>query len=89
MKQSLEMVLSASNVSSLDKYLDPETLVVGPALPGHDFEEGYQALRGRTCPWNTAALWNVRKLALIGFPLVGDGVVGANIPSGGVEVPQL
>ena len=30
-------------------------------------------LRGRTCPWNTMAMWDVQKLSLTGFPLIGDG----------------
>ena len=30
-------------------------------------------LRGRTCPWNTMAMWDVQKLGLTGFPLIGDG----------------
>lgn len=42
-------------------------------------------LQGRTCPWNTFAVWSVRDLALIGFPLVGDGH-GMERENGGVEV---
>ena len=30
-------------------------------------------LRGRTCPWNTMAMWDVGKLALTGFPVIGNG----------------
>ena len=33
-------------------------------------------IRGRTCPWNTFAIWDVKKLALTGFPLIGDGIEG-------------
>ena len=80
--------MSPEDIDIMSSFLDDDTLVVGPTLPGHEFSEGEQALRGRTCPWNTAAIWNVSKLALIGFPLVGDGVVvspGA-LSSGGVEV---
>jgi hypothetical protein len=40
-------------------------------------------IRGRTCPWNTFALWDLSKLALIGFPLIGNGYT-ASI-AGGVE----
>lgn len=39
-------------------------------------------LRGRTCPWNTLAIWRVSSLSLIGFPLVGNGAAGVE---GGVE----
>ncbi len=65
--------------------MDEDTLVVGKALDGHDFSEGVHRLRGRTCPWNTFAIWSLPKISLIGFPLVGDGV-GNNTASGGVEV---
>ena len=30
-------------------------------------------LRGRTCPWNTIAMWDISKLAITGFPLIADG----------------
>jgi len=42
-------------------------------------------LTGRTCPWNTFAIWRVRELGFIGFPLIGDGTAD-NRASGGVEV---
>ena len=42
-------------------------------------------LTGRTCPWNTFAIWRVQELGLIGFPLIGDGTAD-NRASGGVEV---
>ena len=54
-------------------------MVVGLVLPGHDFRAEEAAtlvdveLTGRTCPWNTCAIWNIDLLALTGFPLVGDG----------------
>jgi hypothetical protein len=61
-------------VVALLSHLDESTLIVGPALEGHVFSEGEQGLRGRTCPWNTLALWSVRKLSVVGFPLMGDGL---------------
>ena len=55
----------------------------GAALPGHDFAPGERPLTGVTTPWNTLALWRVPSLALLGFPLVGEGLhAGA---AGGVE----
>ena len=42
-------------------------------------------LTGRTCPWNTFAIWRVQELGLIGFPLIGDGTAD-NRACGGVEV---
>ena len=80
-------MFSTADVSQLIQYIDDDTLVVGPALQGHEFEEGTQPLRGRTCPWNTAAIWTVSKLQLVGFPLIGDGMrINAENVEGGVEV---
>lgn len=45
-------------------------------------------LNGRTTPWNTLALWNVRKLALTGFSTISDGLLDDNSIGGsmaGVE----
>lgn len=62
---------------------DSNVLVVGPALPGHDFNEGRTDIRGRTCPWNTFAIWNMKYLPIIGFPMISDGIDNKN--NGGVE----
>jgi len=48
--------------------------VVGPVFDGHDFQPGERLLNGRTTPWNTLALWSVRKLALTGFLCIADGL---------------
>lgn len=71
-------------VTALRDVLQTEDgLVAGAALPGHDFREGMHELTGISSPWNTLALWRVQSLALIGFPLVADGIFpGAE---GGVE----
>jgi hypothetical protein len=44
-------------------------------------------LNGRTSPWNTLALWDLRKLALTGFLLVSDGLLSDDKldPSFGIE----
>jgi hypothetical protein len=90
---SAEMSLGGSSCSELIQHMNVEdTLVVGAALPGHDYRgsesEHEVELTGRTCPWNTLAMWNLEKLALIGFPLVGDGLHrlqdGSTAP-GGIE----
>jgi len=73
------------------------TLCVGAALPGHDFTIGNNKrviLTGRTTPWNTLALWNAAKLALTGFPMVGEGVHydssdGSKIEGGVEEVSTI
>ena len=64
------------------------TLVVGAAMNGHIYHQSSSAeaavatsssgdctevgLNGRTCPWNTLAVWNVQKLKLTGFVLCSD-----------------
>jgi len=48
--------------------------VVGPVLDGHKFRPGERILDGRSSPWNTLALWSVRKLALTGFLCIADGL---------------
>jgi hypothetical protein len=53
--------------------ISDEILVVGPSLPGHEFKSGLNIIRGRTCPWNTFAIWNTKLLGLTGFPMIGDG----------------
>lgn len=84
--QSIEFRISRDAVKSLVEYLnrDESILVIGPRMKGHDFSPGDDdiQLRGRTCPWNTFAIWRTKYLALTGFPLVSDGM-GGNM--GGVE----
>ena len=74
--QSLEFRIKKPTVDNLINIIkdDTNTLVVGPALPGHDFNVGINQIEGRTCPWNTFAIWNVNHLGLVGFPMVGDGM---------------
>lgn len=88
---SAEMKMPAETVKILHSHLiESDTLVVGVALPGHDFVvncEGHNhctevSLTGRTSPWNTLAMWNVSKLALTGFPMVGEGVHRINAKGG-------
>lgn len=70
--------------------MDEAALVVGPVLEGHDFSPGLQKLRGRTCPWNTAAIWSVLRLSKVGFPFIGDGVLMGDVDvPGGVEVSSV
>mmetsp|Transcript_6046 Transcript_6046/g.18982 ORF Transcript_6046/g.18982 Transcript_6046/m.18982 type:complete len:282 (+) Transcript_6046:36-881(+) len=60
-----------------------DALVCGAALAGHAFQTGDRNLTGTTTPWNTFALWRVRPLAVVGFPLVADGLFCPE--GGGVE----
>ena len=77
---SAETSVTEETVKVMSRHMLDDTLVVGAALPGHDYKgdgsnEGIEIeLNGRTCPWNTIAMWNLNKLALLGFPLVADGL---------------
>ncbi|CAK9107843.1 Hypothetical protein SCF082_LOCUS50190 [Durusdinium trenchii] len=72
--QSLEVCCSRDVLQRVMDHHDSDTLVVGPVLDGHKFREGEQILDGRSSPWNTLALWSVRKLALTGFLCIADGL---------------
>lgn len=80
--QSLEIQVDAASVHFLQTHFEVgEDLVVGAALPGHNFQPNSDSepsalleLNGLTTPWNTLALWDLARLALIGFPLIGDGL---------------
>ena len=75
--QSVEMRVKQPVISALlSLFTDERVLVVGPVLEGHEFSPGEVSLRGRTCPWNTLALWRVDLLGLTGFPSVADGREG-------------
>ena len=82
--QSLEITVHPERMHPLLSLFDreEELCLVGPELEGHAFQEGSNALRGRTCPWNTLAIWRVAFLSLIGFPLIGNG---SGEMEGGVE----
>lgn len=72
--QSLEVCCARPVLKRLLDHFTKDTLVVGPVLDGHVFEEGEQPLNGRSAPWNTLALWKVRKLGLTGFLSIADGM---------------
>jgi len=72
--QSLEVQCTSEVLQRLLDHHTGDTLVVGPVFNGHDFRSGEQLLNGRTTPWNTLALWSVRKLALTGFLCIADGL---------------
>lgn len=85
--QSLEFATKEIVVKEMIQKLDEDTtvLVVGPAMNGHIFCEGQEALSGRSCPWNTCAMWDLEKLHLLGFPFIGDGLLDGGSETGGVE----
>lgn len=98
---SAETACSAHAVQTLQSHLQADTAVVGACLPGHDYQynkgpttvtggngaDNVVELNGRTSPWNTLALWDLRKLALTGFLLVSDGLLSDDEtdPSFGIE----
>jgi hypothetical protein len=79
---SAEVSASASCIVTLLGHLKNDTLVVGAAMNGHVYHKPGETviLTGRTCPWNTLAIWNVPKLCQTGFVMVSD--LGS---AGGVE----
>ncbi|KAK1945212.1 hypothetical protein P3T76_003745 [Phytophthora citrophthora] len=77
--QSLEIDVDAASVEALRSQFDlKRDLVVGAALPGHDFLPNSASqpveLTGLTSPWNTLALWNLEQLTKVGFALMGDAL---------------
>lgn len=87
MFQSLEFFTDKAVVDEMiDQMLaDDNILVIGPTMNGHVFQEGKMPLSGRTCPWNTCAIWDLEKLHILGFPFIGDGLFNSGSETGGVE----
>jgi len=83
--QSVEMTVPRASLAALRSHITPHDIVVGAALPGHEFKPGRRPLDGRTCPWNTLALWHVRTLALTGFLGVAEGTCLPSREDAGVE----
>ena len=83
---SLETKTTADAIIELCRHVTlSDILVAGAALPGHEHhslttEQNINdigtvvELTGRTCPWNTLAIWNLKQLAITGFPLLADGL---------------
>lgn len=92
--QSLEIEVNASGVEFLRTHFEiGKDLVVGAALPGHAFTSSKDPLElnGLTTPWNTLALWDLTRLAMVGFPLIGEGlrIDGATSCAGVEEVTTI
>jgi hypothetical protein len=74
---SAEVSASQESIQELCRHViedEDNTLVAGAALNGHLHAGDNQEveLNGRTCPWNTLAVWNARRLSLTGFSLCSD-----------------
>ncbi|CAB1096275.1 unnamed protein product [Ectocarpus sp. CCAP 1310/34] len=89
MFQSLETTVGKDAVSGMEAHMGPADLVVGAALTGHAFQGGETVeLTGVTTPWNTLALWDVAKLAKLGFLGVAEGLL-PGVPAGVEEVTAI
>jgi len=65
---------SKEHIEELKSFMDEKTLVVGAKLNGHTFKKGKVRGNGLTVPWSTLAIWNLKYLAKLGFPLIGDAL---------------
>ena len=85
---SAEVILTGEAVKTLVSHMDGDTLVVGAALEGHQYEPGlHKSATGRKTPWNTLALYNASNLWNGGgFPILGDGPVDEPANAGVEEV---
>ena len=83
---SAETSASGADIRHLRNQMTPDTVVAGAVLPGHDYQPATtMPLTGRTSPWNTLAIWDLRKISLTGFPLVSEGLLTPNQEAAGVE----
>ncbi|KAJ3103420.1 hypothetical protein HDU97_010166 [Phlyctochytrium planicorne] len=77
--RSVEMDAPVKEIQTLERHLEDDTLVVGKCISGHQFETTKEnlpqtvSLSGVTAPWNTLAIWDVKKLSLTGFLMVAEG----------------
>ncbi|RUS15566.1 hypothetical protein BC937DRAFT_92294 [Endogone sp. FLAS-F59071] len=78
--QSLEVVIREGEVEKMAEQMDEDTLVVGKAFNSHAFVPGENELTGLTTPWNTFAMWNVRKIALDSFSLPTASILMSCLP---------
>lgn len=96
--QSPEVISPPTAIKQLQHIMQQHenTLVVGHALPGHinsvDVTHNISPncatqypLRADTCPWNTFALWDAKRLEATGFPSAADMVT----PPGMEEVAAI
>eukprot|EP00752_Nemacystus_decipiens_P005803 g5249.t1 len=89
MFQSLETTVAAGAVRDMEAHMGLDDLVVGAALTGHAFHGSQTVeLTGVTTPWNTLALWDVAKLAKLGFLGVAEGLL-PGVPAGVEEVTAI
>jgi hypothetical protein len=82
--QSIEVFVNEAQITQLESHLDKNTLVVGAKMnKEHAKHSGWQKLTGYSCPWNTLAIWDVRKLGITGFLSISSGNLDKIL--GGIE----
>nr|VFJ92732.1 MAG: hypothetical protein BECKH772A_GA0070896_1004713 [Candidatus Kentron sp. H]VFJ93252.1 MAG: hypothetical protein BECKH772B_GA0070898_100414 [Candidatus Kentron sp. H]VFK00457.1 MAG: hypothetical protein BECKH772C_GA0070978_1004613 [Candidatus Kentron sp. H] len=87
--QSSEVWVEKHCIDAMSRYLTDDTLVVGARMwENHADSPGQFPLTGLTSPWNTLALWDLRKLARTGFLTVSSGLLDG-IPGGVEEVVTI
>ncbi|KAJ1310372.1 hypothetical protein OPQ81_007110 [Rhizoctonia solani] len=79
--QSVEVKVGPEKVKKMVDLCTGDVLVVGKAFDAHTFHQPHPdgahaapqiPLTGRTCPWNTLAVWDIGKLARTGFLLTSE-----------------
>ena len=74
--------LTIENIGQLCELIADDVLVVGAAMEGHNVKSSQgidlsiDGADGRSVPWNTLALWDLKYLQRFGFPLIGDALFG-------------
>ena len=87
--QSIEIDAQPHQIQSLRHHLDEQTLVVGAKIvEEHGSSRGRVPLTGWDSPWNTLAIWNPKKLGMIGF-LPISGSLHTDVPGGAEEVAVI
>jgi len=75
---SLTITLTKKDIELMNECMTYKTLVTGIALPYHEVNDNDllldnpQQINGINMPWNTCALWNIKKLSKIGFIQIAE-----------------
>jgi hypothetical protein len=83
---STEVIISENSLSMLADNVSEDTLCAGARMQEHEFHPNKKVSASDiTVPWNVCCAWNLKKLSLIGFPLVGDALFDQSRKMAGVE----
>lgn len=86
---SREVHFEKEHLTPMFQHLKEDTLVVGLSLPGHRFSEGSKKLDALSVPWNTCAIWDLKKLAKTGFLMCAEKFQQDDPEFGMEEVPAV